>query len=75
MEVSVTEARALSREALQEDDQLAAECQGRSVAGVMTIIRMVFLRWAGVRSRKKCEWADESSQSIASCGNDWPNQL
>jgi hypothetical protein len=43
MEVSVTEARALSREALQEDDQLAAECQGRSVAGVTTKIRMKYV--------------------------------
>jgi hypothetical protein len=35
----------------------------------------VFLWWAGVRSRKKCEWADESSQSIASCGNGWSKYL
>jgi hypothetical protein len=35
----------------------------------------VFLWWAGVRSRKKCASADESSQSIASCGNGWPNWL
>jgi hypothetical protein len=32
----------------------------------------VFLRWAGVRSGKSCEWVDESSQSIASRGNGWP---
>jgi len=43
MEVAVTEARALSREELQENDQLAAECQGRSVAGVMTKIRMKYV--------------------------------
>src|SRR4030095_11219605 len=35
----------------------------------------VFLRRVGVRSRKKCASADESSQSIASCGNGWPNWL
>jgi len=35
----------------------------------------VFLWWAGVRSKKKCEWADESSQSIASCGNGWSKYL
>ncbi len=27
------------------------------------------------RSRKKCASADESSQSIASCGNGWPKCL
>jgi hypothetical protein len=43
MEVAVTEARALSREELQENDQLAAECQGRSVAGMMTKIRMKYV--------------------------------
>jgi len=36
---------------------------------------MVFLWWAGVRSRKQCEWADESSQSIAGCGNGWSKYL
>src|SRR5262249_41713954 len=35
----------------------------------------VFLWWAGVRWRKKCEWAHDSSQSIASCANGWPNWL
>jgi hypothetical protein len=35
----------------------------------------VFLRRAAVRSRKKCASADESSQSIASCGNGWSKYL
>ena len=35
----------------------------------------VFLRRASVRSRKKYEWADELSQSIASCGNGWSKYL
>jgi len=36
---------------------------------------IVFLRRASVRSRKKCEWVDELSQSIASYGNGWPKYL
>jgi hypothetical protein len=35
----------------------------------------VFLRRAGVRSRKKCERADKPSQPIACCGNGWSKYL
>src|SRR5262245_61017350 len=36
---------------------------------------IVFLRLAGVHSRKKCERADNPSQPIASCGNGWSKYL
>jgi len=36
---------------------------------------LVFLRLAGVHSRKKCERADKSSRSSAICGNGWPKYL
>jgi hypothetical protein len=53
-------------EASQQFELIAEHCK---------LTNNVFLRRAGVRSRKKCASADESSQSIASCNNGWSKYL